>query len=195
MDSHRPIYHANVDFAGPLIIVEESSRLTDCPTRLEMEEAQAVDPDEEEALYDGTDREAEKENLVVDELEDEDEALDFQIGKKRAAKLMSQKRQKQKLREEKKTKIENYYSGSYFSDSISGIAYFLSRQLNQDTADFFWYWILGATEMLIDKKISFNTYKEIFETCKIERNRFASKSSILNDCKSSLPSRSIGFSQ
>ena len=182
LDSHRPIHHTNVNFDDRLIIIEESARLSECPTNQEVEELQTIDPDEEEELFGNQDREAEKENMVVDEIEDEEEAIDFEIGKKRAVKMMNQRRQKLKQREEKRNKVEKYYLGSYFSDSVAGIAYFLSRQLNQDTAEFFWMRILGATEMLVDKKIDFKTYGEIYENCKIERSRFNKKDSILNKC-------------
>lgn len=193
IDSHRPVYHANVNFDQRLIVVEDPARLADCPTDQEVEEVQTIDPDEEEEMYGDNDAEAERENLVVGEDEEDDEAIDFQIGKKRAAKLMNQKRQRQRQREEKRSKIEKYYSGSFFSDSIAGIMYFLSRQLNQDTPDFFWYWILGSTEMLVDKKIDFKTYNEIYENCKIERNRFARKESILNKCRLPSSSRQMVF--
>jgi hypothetical protein len=182
MDSHRPIYHTNVHFDSRLIVIEESSRLVDCPTIQDIEEIKKGDPDDEEEIFEANGPDAEKDNLIYDEEEDEDEDINFQLGKKRAVKTMNVKRQRQKQIEDKRSKIEKYYSGSYFSDSISGITYFLSRQLNQDNADFFWYWILGSTEMLVDKKIDFKTYNEIYENCKIERNRFARKDSILNKC-------------
>lgn len=78
------------------------------------------------------------------------------------------------------SKIEKYYSGSYFSESVAGLLYNLSRQLNQDSYSFLWYWILGCTEMFVDKKIDMKTYESVYVSCKFEKNRFKTKDNNLS---------------
>lgn len=180
MDSHRPVHHNNVrDMSGNLLVIDDAD-FADCPTLDDIDEMKEGESDDEEAMFGDDD---EKENIgVTPDVVEEEEDMDLLIGKKRAAKLMNQKRQKQKSRNEKKTKIEKYYSGSYFSESVAGIAYHLSRQLNQETSDFLWLWMLGATEMLVGKKITSQAYVQVKDNCTLEKNRFGKKETILNSC-------------
>lgn len=180
MDSHRPVHHSNVHDASDNLLIIDDADFTDCPTADDIDAVNDAESDDEEAVFGDDD---EKENIGGPaEALDEEEDMDLLIGKKRAAKLMNQKRQKQKLRMEKKSKIEKYYAGSYFSDSVAGIAYHLSRQLNHETSEFLWLWILGVTEMLVDKKTSSSTYVQVRDNCTLETNKFEKKDTILHSC-------------
>ena len=113
-----------------------------------------------------------KENFQpIDEEQDEDAALQV-IGKKRNLQLKHQKKIRRQLRLEKRSKLEKYYSGSHFGESASSIAYALSNQLNMDTKDFFWFKILGITEMFITKKIDLKQYEKQMNSCKLQLNSY-----------------------
>jgi len=200
LDSHRPIHHNNVNAGQKLIIIEDPETLKDCPTAEDItavEGAEAEDEEEGEAYFDEDQSNAEdnKENRQQDVSkslhdEEEDDDIEVQLGKKRQLKLVNQKKLRQLERKQKRNiglrlvhKIEKYYTGSYFGDSIAGIAFSLSRQLNQDSDKFLWLWILGLTEMLINKKIDSKTYQKSYKNCSGEKDRYKIRVSALDESR------------
>ena len=79
--------------------------------------------------------------------------------------------------------MEKYYNGSYFAESVAGLVYSLSRQLNQDSDKFLWMWILGLTEMLVDRKIDFKTYQKAYRACAVEKDRFKVRTCAMSECR------------
>lgn len=90
----------------------------------------------------------------------EEEEEEIEIGKKRIRRRLEEKRNKKRQREEVQAKVERYYRGSYTGNSIAGVLYKLSQQLNKENNDFLWFWILGVTDQFISYKINQNTYEQ-----------------------------------
>ena len=99
------------------------------------------------------DGEGDEDNLNLDE-----------IGKKR-------KREDEPVeddRTKRRMRATEYYSGDFYSKSCSYLLYCLGVQLNKQSVDSFWLWILGLTDQLIHSKISALEYDEEYDKCRKE---------------------------
>jgi hypothetical protein len=116
--------------------------------------------------------------------EDEESCEDLKIGRKRRARQGVRKAAERKIKRERgshyrdeEDKVKRYYSGSYFSRPVSEAAYQMSCQMNQDSTQFLWFWMLAITEMYLHKKISLKTYEAYYQQCRANlKSGFVGKS-------------------
>lgn len=189
-DALRPVYHNNILTQKAVYVIDDGDiELNECPDDADLEayeddieekeENSIVDGEKEYQLIinggkklsakseDGEGDEEEKKSYEEDKEEDKEEDnfdLDL-IGKKRKRSIdlnEADNRTKRQLR------IANYYSGEYYSKSWSYLLYSLGVQLNKQTVDSFWLWILGLTDQLIHSRITSFQYDEILGDCQKE---------------------------
>ena len=65
-------------------------------------------------------------------------------------------------------KFQNYYRGTFYSCSTSGIFYQLSSQLNRATKDMLWWWIMGLTDLIVHCRSGDLEYSEEIKKCNSE---------------------------
>lgn len=65
-------------------------------------------------------------------------------------------------------KFLNYYRGSFYGRSSSGIFYQLGSQLNKSNKDMLWYWIVGLTDLQLHQKSEDQKYSEEIQECNDE---------------------------
>lgn len=109
-------------------------------------------------------KEDNKESEAEGEGNDEDDFETDLIGKKRKRDEESGHDAKND-RKKRLMRVSNYYSGSYYSKCCSYLVYQLGTQLNKQTVDSFWLWIMGLTDQLVHSKISSIQYDEEFGQC------------------------------
>ena len=104
LDSHRPVHHKNVHADERLIIIDEAANFKDCPTQEDIEELENDDDSDqvESENYYGEDDDKENQGFGEDLIDEEDEEdIQKHIGKKRALKAVSLRKERQRLKEER----------------------------------------------------------------------------------------------
>jgi hypothetical protein len=76
--------------------------------------------------------------------------------------------------------VKRYYGGSYWGRAVAESAYQLSLQLNQDSGQFLWWWVLAVTEMYLHKKVSLKTYEAYCQQCRAHLKTGAAGKSYLD---------------
>jgi CDC45-like protein len=107
LDSHRPIHHKNVHADDRLIIVDEEVNFKDCPTQEDIDEIENDDDSEqlESEHYFGEDDEKENQAFGEDIIDEEDEEdIQKHIGKKRALKAVNLRKERQRIKEERRSR-------------------------------------------------------------------------------------------
>lgn len=107
---------------------------------------------------------------------DDDEEEDYQIGKKRTLEKKNKIARRKRLIEVKREKESRYYAGTSYSRPSSTFAYALAKNLNRDSAQLLWFWILGVTEMYTSKKHTIKQYKREIRECEGEVKRVCPES-------------------
>jgi cell division control protein 45 len=68
-------------------------------------------------------------------------------------------------------KFQNYYRGYFFGSSTSSVLYELCKQIDRESRDFLWLWIIGLSDIMIHcKQGELQLSDELFK-CKEEVNR------------------------
>lgn len=180
-DSQRPVSHNNVLSQKAVYVVDFGDiNVEECPEdedldvmEQEMEgegDDDVVDGEKEyeKIINGGKDKsehnEDHKQSQNEGEGNDEDEFDTDLIGKKRKRDIetdLDAKNDKKK----RLMRVANYYSGSYYSKCCSYLVYQLGVQLNKQSVDSFWLWILGLTDQLVHSKISSIQYDEEYSQC------------------------------
>lgn len=78
---------------------------------------------------------------------------------------------KRKLKRQKRLKFEHYYRGTFYGKSVSSVMYNLCSNLNRDSKDMLWYWIVGMTDLIVHNKCGTYDYDEDMEKCNDEVTR------------------------
>lgn len=68
----------------------------------------------------------------------------------------------------KKDRIDHYYGTNAYSKPCSYLLYLMTAQLNKQTVETFWLWVLGLTDQVVHSKISFFQYDEWLQDCQKE---------------------------
>jgi len=104
LDSHRPIHHKNVHADERLIIVDDEANFKDCPTQEDIDEIENDDDSEQlESEHYFDDDEKENQGFGEDLIDEEDEEdIQKHIGKKRALKAVSLRKERQRVKEERR---------------------------------------------------------------------------------------------
>jgi cell division control protein 45 len=180
-DSQRPVSHNNVLSQKAVYVVDFGDiNVEECPEdedldvmEQEMEgegDDDVVDGEKEyeKIINGGKDKREHKEDHKQSENEgegnDEDEFDTDLIGKKRKRDTETDQDAKND-KKKRLMRVANYYSGSYYSKCCSYLVYQLGVQLNKQSVDSFWLWILGLTDQLVHSKISSIQYDEEFSQC------------------------------
>lgn len=184
-ESQRPISHNNILTQKAVYVVDFGDiDVAECPEDADIEameeemeaegEDQPVDGEKEyQLIINGgknkdDDIEEDKEQMEDDEKNpNEDEDFDENlIGKKRPRE--QDKTATVDTKKKRLMRVTNYYSGNYYSKSCAYLLYCLGVQLNKQTVDSFWLWILGLTDQLIHSKITSFQYDEELGECQKE---------------------------
>ncbi len=186
-DYHRPIHHCNVNSEKKIIMIDDGHfNIEECPLdedvglHVNEDELEDFDDDKEEMQEEGLEREYEEDmEIQMEKGRDEDgEILDF--GKKRKERAKLKRMAEKRIKLEKIQRTNSYYRGNYFGKSIAGIMYFIAQQLNKESLDYLWYWIIGITDQLVHNRISFNQYETDISDC---RNEVLRLSAFYDDIK------------
>ena len=177
-DSQRPIFHSNILTQKAVYVVDDGDvDINECPDDADLEAYEEdIEEKEDKPIVDGEkeyqliinggkkssvksdDGEGEEEEEEKEINEDEEDFDPDFIGKKRKRpdeNVETNSKRKRQMR------ITNYYSGDYYSKSWSYLLYSLGVQLNKQTVDSFWLWILGLTDQLVHSRITSFQYDEI----------------------------------
>lgn len=65
-------------------------------------------------------------------------------------------------------KYLTYYQGTFYSKSTAWNLYELSKQLNRNSKDLLWYWIIGLSNLIVHQKIGEMEYNEEVQLCNEE---------------------------
>lgn len=179
-DSQRPIHHNNVLTQNAVYVVDFGDiNVTECPEDKDreaaMEEANEaeggddiVDGEKEyQLIINGGKNTDQNDDAEGDEEDKDDDDFDTDlIGKKRKRDHDSPKAGNDRLRRIKR--FNEYYTGSHYSKSCAYLTYSLGVQLNKQSVDSFWLWIMGLTDQLIHSKITSTQYDEELIECQKE---------------------------
>ena len=177
-DSFRPINHNNVLTTKGVYVVDFGDiKIEECPEDADFPDPNDIDFEEEEGNFDG-EKEYEMiinggKDKVEEDKEDEksekdgegdDDHFDIDaIGKKR-------KREEEpdtaEDRAKRRRRADEYYEGDYYSNCCAYYTYSLGVQLNKQSVEFFWLWMLGLTDQLVHSKISPTEYSNEYDKCK-----------------------------
>lgn len=175
-ESQRPISHNNVLTQLPIYVVDFGSiDVGECPEdddfkaleQEDEEEDDVVDGEKEYQLIINGGKQKSEESKSQD-AEDEDEDFDINLDGKKRKHDEGDHFQDRDIRKKKAERIEEYYNGSSFSKWWAYLVYCLAVQLNQQSIDSFWLWILGLTDQLIHSKITQLQYEEELSECQKE---------------------------
>lgn len=61
-----------------------------------------------------------------------------------------------------------YYSGTFYSKSSAMCFYELSKQLNRNSKDLLWYWIIGLSNLIVHQKVGEMEYNDEVHMCNDE---------------------------
>ena len=109
------------------------------------------------------DSEDEMEIMRQEYQSDSDEEV--QLGMKRKAEEIKESRV---LRQEKRSRIEQYYSGSYYGQSVAGLFYSMARQMNREDNTMLWMWLVGVADQLIHNRSDRSQYERTIGECQTE---------------------------
>lgn len=123
--------------------------MEDIKEEKQQEEAEPVEKEEQ--------MEEIKETKEVNNQQEDDDEID--MGKKRAKRKAEEKKNRKRVQNDIRKKIERYYDQNYFGDSIARIVYKLCQQLNKEDTSLLWYWILGETDSFVSHKVSQKMYE------------------------------------
>ena len=104
---------------------------------------------EDIADMESDDSEEDNEENKIDEEKPEDEI-----------KQLEEKAEKRKLRQYRRAKVEEYYSGSFSGKSAAQIIYYMAQQLNKESSNMLWLAILGVTSQYLNSQIPKIQYEE-----------------------------------
>lgn len=183
-DSQRPISHNNVLTQKAVYVVDFGDiNVAECPEDADfdaVEEEMAAEGEEDipdgekeyELITKGGKRNTHTEEDKGEAEGDDEGAQDDDyfdtdlVGKKRKREEDDEEQKDDKNKRMKR--VNTYYAGNYYSKSCAYLVYCLGVQLNKQTVDSFWLWILGLTEQLIHSKITTFQYDEELGECQKE---------------------------
>lgn len=171
-ESQRPISHNNVLTQKAVYVVDFGDiSVEDCPEdddikafdeQMEAEGEDSIPDGEKE--YQLLTKNNHEEDKSVDEDEIDEDYLDKEvIGKKRKRSEDQTGEVKVMTKQKRLDRVNNYYSGNSFSKCCAYLMYSLGEQLNKQTTDSFWLWILGLTDQLVHSKITPVDYDSEFD--------------------------------
>ena len=86
----------------------------------------------------------------------------------------------------------NYYHGNFFGKSIAYEMYEMSQQLNRESNEFLWLWIIGLTYQYLHLKITQIQYQEMLSECQREVIRLNGSDIYANNISANIPTDEFG---
>lgn len=181
-ESLRPVSHNNVLTQKAVYVIDDGDiDLAECPEDADIEameeemeaegEDNPVDGEKEYQLIinGGKDKQEEQKDYEAegDQEAKEGEGDDFDtdlLGKKRKR---DEDNPEDKAEQKKKSamRVTEYYSGNKYAKCCAYLVYKLGVQLNKQTVESFWLWILGLTDQLLHSKITSFEYDDEIQKC------------------------------
>jgi CDC45-like protein len=73
-----------------------------------------------------------------------------------------------KLKRQRKMKFMTYYQGTFFGKSSAQIMYSLCQQLNRETRELLWCWIVGMSDLIVNSRSGTYDYDDDISKCNDE---------------------------
>ena len=134
-----------------------ASKLEECPLPEDIVDEPASDEEDAAELLQESEEEQKGEEGAEIKLEESkvgEEEVKVSEGAKRKHDKLEQRAEERRLRRMRRSKVEAYYSGSFYGKSVAYIMYSISQQLSKDNAELMWCMIIGITYQYTYSKIS-----------------------------------------
>jgi cell division control protein 45 len=121
-----------------------------------------------------SENESDEENESEEEPEEAENEEDLDDGDLEKRRLRERRKEARHLKEIKKLKRKvrmkflNYYRGSFYGSSTASVLFELSKQLNKETKNLLWLWILGLSDIVIHCKAGELDYSDELGRCSEE---------------------------
>ena len=110
-----------------------------------------------------------KKSSIEDDEENQEDSLNISSTKKNPE--LDERLLKRQIRQHRKSKVQNYFSGSSYGFPACYIIYQIAKQLNLESNEFLWQYIVSSTDHFLHDHLTSDQYEKLFNECRVEVSR------------------------